>query len=53
MAKIKITNSDKKASKTVVNVFENGAIIKTLAPGKSAEVNVTLGKIVTVTETAA
>lgn len=50
MAKVKITNAEKKASGVGVQVFVNGAEKVLLAPGVSDTVDVTLKDVVTLTE---
>jgi hypothetical protein len=51
MAKFKITNTEKKASRLGVIVHENGAQKQVLKPGQSAEVEVKRAAIITLTET--
>lgn len=50
MAKVKITNMEKKASGLGIQVFVNGQEKVLLGPGVSHTVDVTLKDVVTVTE---
>lgn len=50
MAKVTITNSEKKGSGLGVEVFLNGKSDGVLAPGASEAFDVTLGQVVTATE---